>query len=606
MKFYRKIQQVFCDWLEKERFHLARPDALLHLALLGVISGFLAGGTIIIFRLMVENLQDSLLPGQGAENYEELGMGLRFLLPIISSILLALLFYYRSKGIRVLGIAHVIERMAYHQGYLTIRAFLLQFFGAALAIIGGHSVGREGPHVHLGASIASIFGQIIRAPNNSIRTMMACGSAAGIAASFNTPLAGVIFALEVVMMEYTLYSFIPVILASVVATALSNMVFGMQPAFDVPEMQLASLTELPIILLLGVIIGTFAALFNHLLQHISQQTKHIDIWWKFIIAGILISFIGMLYPQVLGIGYDTVNIILLGEFSLFAFFSLAMMKLLASSISIGLGIPGGMIGPAFFIGASLGGFIGSLASYFFGIDPDYIGWYALLGMAAMMGASLQAPLSALTAVVELTYNPGIIMPGMLTIVVAQLTASELFRKKSLFITVLQSNGMNYDASPVLQVLRRIGVGSSLNKKYVRLPRKAPYAQLKHLLHSSANTIDWIIIDDEQQPLKALLPMSDLAKYMYSLNMNDNNIDHQTNNHNNKNPQQIPIIDLIEIPAKRLNLSPISIQANLQQAYERFNQGEEALYVVFKEEYAENSMRIYGVLTKEMVETAYKI
>lgn len=606
MKFYQKIQQVFCDWLEEERFHLARPDALLHLALLGVISGFLAGGTIIIFRLMVENLQDGLLPGQGAENYEELDTYPRFLLPIISSLLLALLFYHSSKGIRVLGIAHVIERMAYHQGYLTIRAFLLQFFGAALAIIGGHSVGREGPHVHLGASIASIFGQIIRAPNNSIRTMMACGSAAGIAASFNTPLAGVIFALEVVMMEYTLHSFIPIILASVTATALSNMVFGMQPAFDIPEMQLASLAELPIILLLGIIIGAFAALFNHLLQHIAQQTKHIDIWWKFIIAGTLIGCIGILYPQVLGIGYDTVNIILLGELSLLTFFIFAMMKLLASSISIGLGIPGGMIGPAFFIGAALGGFIGGLASHFLGIDPTYIGFYALLGMGAMMGASLQAPLSALTAVVELTYSPGIIMPSMLTIVVAQLTASELFRKKSLFITVLQSNGLDYDTSPVVQVLRRIGVGCSLNKKYVRLPRNVCYDQLKHLLHSSVNTIDWIIIDGEHQPLKALLPMSDLAKYMYSLNIDEmKDSDHQINN-KDKNPQQEPIIDLIEIPAKRLSLSPISIQANLQQAHEKFNQGEEALYVVFKEEYAENSIRIYGILTKEMVEAAYKI
>ncbi|HHL19757.1 MAG TPA: chloride channel protein, partial [Thiothrix sp.] len=204
MKLHQKTHQYFCDWLEKERFHLSRPDALLHLALLGVISGFLAGGTIVLFRFIVENIQDSILPGQGAENYEELAASLRFLLPIISSLLLALLFYHNSKGIRVLGIAHVIERMAYHQGYLTLRAFLLQFFGAAFAIIGGHSVGREGPHVHLGASVSSLFGQVIKAPNNSIRTLMACGSAAGIAASFNTPLAGVIFALEVVMMEYTL------------------------------------------------------------------------------------------------------------------------------------------------------------------------------------------------------------------------------------------------------------------------------------------------------------------------------------------------------------------------------------------------------------------
>ena len=551
----------------------------------------------------MENIQDSILPGQGAENYEELAASLRFLLPIISSLLLALLFYHNSKGIRVLGIAHVIERMAYHQGYLTLRAFLLQFFGAAFAIIGGHSVGREGPHVHLGASVSSLFGQVIKAPNNSIRTLMACGSAAGIAASFNTPLAGVIFALEVVMMEYTLSSFIPIILASVVATALSNIVLGMQPAFDIPEIHLESLTALPIIFVLGIIIGTFAALFNHLLQNIAQRTKHIDIWWKLILAGIIIGCLGIIYPQILGIGYDTINIILLGELSLFTFFSLAIMKLLASSISLGLGVPAGMIGPAFFMGASLGGFIGSLASYLLDIDPAYISLYALLGMGAMVGASLQAPLAALTAVIELTYNPGIIMPSMLTIVVAQLTASELFRKKSLFISVLQSHGLDYNTSPVIQILRRIGVGHSLNTKYLRLPREVSYETIEYLLQDSSNPIEWIIIDGKEQPLQALLPISDLAKYMHTLTFinPDANVDVDLDKTNKAN-----FVDLIEIPAKRLNLNPISIQANLQQAHEKFTQGAEALYVVFKEELAEKNTRIYGILTEEMIERAYKI
>jgi H+/Cl- antiporter ClcA len=603
MKLHQKVQQHFCNWLEKERFHLSRPDALLHLALFGIISGFLAGGTIVLFRFIVENIQDGLLPGQGAENYEELAASLRFLLPVLSGLLLALLFYHSSKGIRVLGIAHVIERMAYHQGYLTLRAFLLQFFGAAFAIIGGHSVGREGPHVHLGASIASLFGQAIKAPNNSIRTMMACGSAAGIAASFNTPLAGVIFALEVVMMEYTLSSFIPVILASVVATALSNLALGMQPAFDIPEMHLESLAALPVVLVLGIIIGTFAALFNHLLQQITQRTKHIDIWWRLILAGIMLGCLGVIYPQILGIGYDTVNTILLGKLSLFAFFSLAIMKLLASSISLGLGVPAGMIGPAFFMGSALGGFIGALASYLLNIDPAYIGFYALLGMSAMVGASLQAPLAALTAVVELTYNPGIIMPSMLTIVVAQLTASELFRKKSLFIAVLQSHGLDYNTSPVIQVLRRIGVGHSLSKKYLRLPREVSYKTIEHLLQDPFNPIEWVIIDGKEQPLQALLPINDLAKHMHTLTLINPDADVNIDTDKTQTPN---FIDLIEIPAKRLNLSPISIQANLQQAHEKLTQGAEALYVVFKEEQAEKSARIYGILTKEMIEKAYKI
>ena len=586
MDLYKKTKNRLCEWLEATRFHLSRPDALILLALFGLISGFLAGGVIVIFRLLVEGLQEYLLPGKGAENYEGLSAYLRFLFPLISSLLLALLFYKWGKGVRVLGIANVIERMAYHQGYLTLRGFLLQFLGAAIAIIGGQSVGREGPHVHLGASIASLFGQTIKAPNNSIRTLMACGSAAGIAASFNTPLAGVIFALEVVMMEYTVSSFIPIILASVVATALSNAVIGDLPAFHITEMKMGSLKELPIILVLGIVIGSFAALFNHILHTISTTTRSIEIERKLIIAGIIVGLLGIIQPEVLGIGYDTVNLILLGKFSIFALFSLMFVKLLATSVSIGLGIPGGMIGPAFFIGAALGGLVGSLASYYFGIDPSFIGFYALLGMGAMMGASLQAPLAALTAIVELTYNPGIIMPAMLTIVVAQLTASEIFRKKSLFLTILQSNGLDYNTSPVMQVLRGIGVASRLNKNYIRHSELITVEKASMLLEES---IDWIIVDEIDNPLQALLPASDLAKYIQATELEGNKF------------------NLMEIPAKRLNLTPISVQANLLQAHEKFSQGAEALYVVFKEnQVTTKNSRIYGILTKEIVESAYKV
>ena len=196
MKINNKLSNKLDDELEKIRFRLARPDALLHLAFLGLITGLLTGGVIVIFRLLVEGTQDHLLPGSNPDNYEGLDPMLRFLFPLISGVLLALLFYKGAKGIRVLGIARVMERMAYHQGYLTVRGFFIQFVGAAIAIIGGHSVGREGPHVYLGAATGSIFGQSFKLPNNSIRILVACGTAAGIAASFNTPFAGVIFTLE--------------------------------------------------------------------------------------------------------------------------------------------------------------------------------------------------------------------------------------------------------------------------------------------------------------------------------------------------------------------------------------------------------------------------
>ncbi len=592
MQINRKLQNKWDETLENLRFRLARPDALLQLAVLGLVTGFLAGGVIVLFRFLVEGSQDILLPGKGSENYEKLSAGLRFLFPLISGILLALLFYKSAKGIRVLGVARVMERMAYHQGYMTVRGFFLQFFGAAIAIIGGHSVGREGPHVYLGASAGSLFGQYFKLPNNSVRTLVASGAAAGIAASFNTPLAGVIFALEVIMMEYTLGSFIPVMLAAVAATSLSHAILGNAPAFIIPDFEFTSFAELPLLLLLGVVVGTGAALFNHLLGLISRKTQSIEIWWRVMLAGLIVAFIGLLYPEVLGIGYDSVNRTLLGGFSISVLLALTLAKLLATSVSIGLGIPGGMIGPAFFIGATLGGIIGYLASYFFGFDASHIGFYALLGMGAMMGASLQAPLAALTAIMELTYNPGIIMPGMLTIVIAQLTASEIFGKQSLFISMLRSNGLDYDINPVMQVLRGIGVASVLDNHTVRLTHIISYESATSLVNDESH-IEWLLINNKDNKLVMLMPIAELAKYLQVLMSED------------REENELGEIDLLEIPAKRLQPSPISLQANLQQAHDKFEEDREVLYVVFNENQVDDNTRIYGIITEEMIERAYK-
>ncbi len=558
----------------------------MHLALVGLITGFLAGGVIILFRLIVETIQEGILPGTGSDNYEDLSTIEHFLLPVLGGVLLALLFYLYSRNQRVLGIAKVIDRLTYHQGYFTVRGFFIQFVGAAIAIICGHSVGREGPHVYLGASISSLFAQSISLPNNSIRTMVACGAAAGVSASFNTPLAGVIFALEVVMMEFTLSSFIPIMLSSVVATSLSSAVFGLQPAFLVPEMNLNSLKQLPILLVLGITVGTAAALLNHMLETISKKSSHIDIWWKLCMAGVIAGLCGMAQPEVMGIGYDSVTQLLREplSFTVASLTSLIIFKMIATSFCVGLGVPAGMIGPAFILGGAIGAAVGLSVSFTEGWVLADVGFYALLGMGAMVGACLQAPLAALTAIIELTYNPGIVMPGMLTIVVAQLTSRVVFKKQSLFLTMLKTNDQDYKINPISQTLQRIGVASLLENNFVRSTRVITRERAEEIVKSD---IKWVILSHEDSPSR-VIPMLDLARYL------------------SLSTEGLEEIDLIEIPANRLQLDPISLQNNLQQAHIKFKNGSEALYVVFKEEHATNKSRIYGILIPDMVTEAYRI
>ena len=579
----KKAAYRLADWLDANRLHLAHPDALVQLSLLGLMTGVLAGGVIVLFRVAVESTLAGILPGSLPENYEALPLWLRLLLPLLGGLIIGAIFHQATADERVLGVAKVMERMAYHQGHISLHSFLLQFVGAALAIISGHSVGREGPHVFLGGAAGSLLGQYLTLPNNSIRTMVGCGTAAAIAASFNTPLAGVIFALEVIMMEYSLASFIPVILAAVSANTISILVFENQPAMLVPELQLSSLGEMPLLILLGISAGAVSALFIQLLQLLTQWAQQYPFWQRTTLAGALVGVMSLFVPEVMGIGYDTVNSALRGEIGLALLAILVVFKLLATVASLGLGIPGGMIGPALFIGATLGSLVGLLVQMLLPQANIDVSLYALLGMGAVMGGSLQAPLAALTAMMELTYSPQIIMPGMLVIVVAALTASELFRKESLFITMLKANGMDYEANPIMQTLRRIGVASVMHKSFRRTGVRIDREKAETLL---ATEPEWLLVHDQQDPI-TLMPAVDLARYI------------QEDSQSTEHP-----IDLLEIPARRKEVAAINLQATLQEGLEILDGcSAEALYV--ERMNAPGIRRIYGVLTREQVESAYR-
>lgn len=575
------LSEAVANWLERHRLHLSRPDALLQLSGMGLLTGFLAGGVIVAFRLAVESIQAGMLPGHLPENYEALPPLMRFLLPLLGGMLTGLIFHRYAKGLYVIGVARIMERLAYHQGHLSLREFLLQFVGAAVAIISGHSVGREGPHVFLGAASGSLLGQKLSLPNNSIRTLVGCGAAAGISASFDTPLAGVIFALEVIMMEYTLASFIPIMLAAVSASSLAIFFLGDAKAFEVSVLHLGSMRELSIVLLLGVVAGTASAGFIHLLQFTSTRSKHLSFWKKTTLAGFIVGICGLLAPEVLGIGYDTVNDILLGQTAFTLLLILVVMKIFATSACIGLGIPGGVIGPTLFIGAAVGGVIAPLPGVLFdGVVSDP-GFYALIGMGAVMGASLQAPLAALIAIIELTHNPQVVMPGMLAIVVASLTSSELFRKKSLFITMLQASGLDYRSDPVMQSLRRVGVASVMQQDFIRCSALLTRDSAARIL---AQAPEWILIDNQGANAVALMPGVDLAR----------------NIEEGKGAE----LDLLEIPARRYQLTSISILASLQEAMEKLQEsGADALYV--ERVGRHRSVTIQGILTREQIESAYR-
>ena len=480
--------------LEKLRHHLASADALLPLTLIGVASGLVTGLVIVAFRMVSEQALPSMGLMSHAERFEDLPPAARLVLPILGGLALGLIFQRASVGSRQVGIVHVMHCLAYHAGRLPWKNAVLQFFGGAVAIICGHSVGREGPVVHVGAASSSLLGQWFALPNNSIRILVACGTAASIGASFNTPVAGVIFAMEVVMMEYTLIGFAPVILAAVVATSISRAYFGHEVALDASLLQLSSLGELPLILVLGCLIGALAAGFNTAIFAIDRRFKQIRLWMRMTFAGAVVGVCAIWVPAVMGIGYDSLTQMLDGGFALAAVTALLALKFVATVTCVSLGIPGGLIAPTLVIGAAAGGALGIVAQTFAPGLSAQVPFYVLLGMGAMMGATLQAPLAALMAILELTSNPGVVLPGMLAIVCATVTARVAFKQESVFISMLKARGIEYKNDPVTIALERTGVGAIMLRRFVVIDRYASLAETEtaRSVHPS-----WILIAQGQ-------------------------------------------------------------------------------------------------------------
>ncbi len=415
----------------KSSFHhlLSRGDAKLRLAGLGIFVGIFAGLIVTLFRFILESSLPFFADGISAENFEALQPGVRFILPIIGCLLIALLFQWLKPKREELGVAYVINKVQNFRGHLPVRHAVSQFIGASLALLSGGSCGREGPAIHLGATSGSVLGYWLNLPHNSIRTLIACGAAAAISASFNTPIAGVIFAMEVIMMEYAISSFIPVIIASVSAAVVTQIFFGNDPVFDISVTQISSLWEIPYIALMGIVIGLLAFVFVRVYRFASGFNR-IDPRIRLLGIGLLTACAGWFIPEVMGMGYDTLNLALQSNLALNFLGLLLIAKLLLTAVSLGLGLPGGIIGPVLMLGGIAGAILGALVGLFSpGSDPAF---YVLLGMGAMMGATLQAPLAALMALLELSNNPNIILPAMIIIVIASLTYSEVLKADLFF------------------------------------------------------------------------------------------------------------------------------------------------------------------------------
>jgi H+/Cl- antiporter ClcA len=408
------------------------------LAVVGLGVGICAGIVNIAFRASIELPQQWLLAPGGFEHLPPLE---RLALPLAGMLLVVLFLYGVARGPVGTGPTHVLERLVYTFDRLPLKNAVVQFVAGALVLLCGMSMGREGPAIHLGAASGSLMGERLRMTPASVRTLIGCGVAAAIGAAFNTPLAGVILAIEVVLIEYTVGGFAPVLLSAVAGASLARVFYGDSPAFTVPAIAFGSLWELPYIVAMGIAIGAYAAAFILATRTVMRCARRLPWWSAMLAAAVLVGVIAVFVPQVMGVGYDVIEATLGGRYAAGALAAIALMKLVATALGVGTRVPAGLIGPTLVMGAAIGSLFGLAGSGLAPLGTSNVTLYAMLGMAAMMAASLQAPLSALVAVLELTGNPAVILPGMLCIMSATLVTRHLFHCESIFVMQLQEAGI---------------------------------------------------------------------------------------------------------------------------------------------------------------------
>lgn len=560
--------------LQYFRERLAHYDALPQLVILGLLSGIMTGLLMVLFRLAVE-LPLTYWLGQ-PDDFEGLSSLEHFMWPVIGSSVLILIFYLWPTAAKQVGMVNLFERLSYYQGSIPGKSLVLQFVSATVALVSGHSVGREGPSIFLGAACSSLIGQKLRLPNNSLRLLIGCGAAAAISAAFNTPLAGVIFAMEVILLEYTLIGFTPVIVAAVSADLVMRSILGHNNVFDVPLFEINTLAEIPWVMLLGVVVGLCAAAFNHIMLY-AYKLAHWPVAVRFMLAGLLTGAAALFYPQIMGVGYDTISETLWGRVDIQLLAGLLLVKLLITPFILGLGIPAGLIGPTLFIGAIIGGICGVIGGWFTDVTVSHIGLYAMLGMGAMMGAVLNAPLAALVALLELTGNPNIIFPGMIAIVISNLTVRYFFNLPSIFLSSLQAQGLDYRQEPIAQALSRAAAASLMDRSFITTDHLINNNSAQELL---AGKPHWILLQEPEQSVASLMLPSDLQSYM-------------------AREEQQEEINLLTIPAERFNIITLSFRATLYEALQKMNEQHINNLCI-----TSNQGEIMGILTRAQIEYYY--
>jgi len=438
-----------------------QPPERVIIVITALIVGVGAGLGAVAFRWLMDSITKlSFIAIPSALGF--LGRYYVVVVPAIGGLIVGPLTYFFAREAKGHGVPEVMEAVALRGGRIRPVVGLVKALASAICIGTGGSVGREGPIVQIGSAWGSTIGQWLHFSDDRVRNLVACGAAGGIAATFNAPIAGVIFALEVILQEFSVGYFSTVVISSVTASVIGRVLMGDVPAFAVPSYSLVSVWELPLYAVLGTIAAFVATGFIIVLYKAEDLFERWPIpeYLKPAVGGLAIGVMGLWVPQIFGVGYATIGSTLLNPASVSLLIVLLVAKLAATSITLGSGGSGGVFAPSLFMGAMLGGAFGSLVNGVFPDSTASAGAYALVGMAAVFAGAARAPITAILIMFELTDDYFIILPLMLSTVICTLLAEHLSRD-SIYTVKLARRGIRLAMGRDIDVMQGVFVSEAM-------------------------------------------------------------------------------------------------------------------------------------------------
>ncbi len=437
--------------------------------MLTFVTGILSALATIALVALIRAVYALFFAGETGLGVASLAWWHILLAPAVGGLIVGLLLRWLSPGTGYQGVSDVMEASAVHSGHIDLRNGFSSALATVVSLGSGAALGREGPAIHLCATINAWLASSLRLNRQDALVLLGCGAAAAVTASFNAPIAGVLFALEVVVGYYSLRVLTPTVISAIAAVIVTRQLLGDSPAFHLPAYAIASLWELPAFALLGVVAGvvSLALIYSVRFVQIGWEWVSCPRWLRPMFAGLLVGVIALQFPLVLGVGYPATDLALREALPVLLLFMLLFAKLLATSVCLGSGFAGGIFSPALFIGAMLGGAFWWLAAGLFPHLASSQGVYSIVGMAGVASALLGAPISTLLIIFELTADYHLVIAVMLTSAIAS-TLMQYSPCKSFFRWQLEQRGINLNLGRNQSLLMSITIDKLVTQNFGRI------------------------------------------------------------------------------------------------------------------------------------------